>query len=231
MAHCTWCSCSHSNPEQHSSPVRRRQNKAKRSSNAHIWLVVLVLLHLGACPQQGDNQIFASSSYPLPFSLSPFTTRVKGVLTMGGYKQFTMRVWSTKSNAAHASLNVTFSSCCRFSSIILHLLHYEFLQITLWCILGALRITMGWSTLFAESSRREGKKSANIIHISVRESLWVTETFPPLRSRGLWGIKLTPCQCAVKLWSSSQWQEQASWKPSHCWPNFHCSCRPLAPRL
>lgn len=106
---------------------------------------------------------------------------------------------STKTNASDASLNVTFSSCCSFSSIILKILPYEFLQITLWCILGTLRINRGRATPSAEKPPREQKKSAKVLHIPVRESLYMAETFPPHRSRSHQGRKLTPHQCAVKL--------------------------------
>lgn len=152
---------------------------------------------MGACPQQGDDQIFVSSSDPLPSH--PHPAGGESSLTMGGYRQFTMDVCSAKTNAVDASLNMTFSSCCSFSSVILHLLHYEFLQMTLWCILGTLRITMGRSTPSAGTPPREGEKSAKVLHNSVRESLCVAETFPPHRSRALQGRKLTPHQCAVKL--------------------------------
>lgn len=119
---------------------------------------------------------------------------------MGGYRQFTMDVCSTKTNAADASLNATFSSRCCFSSVILHLLHYESFQITLWCILGTLRITMGRSTPSAETHPREGKKLSKVLPISVRESLKsMVETFSAGRSRALQRRKLTPRQHAVKL--------------------------------
>lgn len=106
---------------------------------------------------------------------------------------------STITNASDATLNVTLSSCCSFSSIILNLLHYDFLQITLWCILGTLRISMDRATPSAEKPPREQKKSAKVLHIPVREHLILAETFPPHRSRACQGRKLTPDQCTVKL--------------------------------
>lgn len=56
---------------------------------------------------------------------------------------------------------------------------------------------MGKSTPSAEP--REGKKSAKVLQVSVRESLCMAETFPLHRSRALHGRKLTSHQRAVKL--------------------------------
>ena len=58
---------------------------------------------------------------------------------------------------------------------------------------------MDRSTPSAETPPREGKKSAEVLCISVRESLCMAETFPLRRSRALQGRKLTPHQRAVKL--------------------------------
>ena len=80
------------------------------------------------------------------------------VVKVVSYGQLTMDGCSTRTNAAGASLNVTFGSGCRFSCGILHLLYCESIQITLWCILGTLRIIMGRSTPSAETHPREGKK-------------------------------------------------------------------------
>lgn len=141
-----------------------------------------------------------------------------------------MNFCSTKTNASDASLNVTFSSCCSFSSVILNLLHYEVLQITLWCILGTLRITMGGATPSAEKPPREGKISAKVLHIPVRESIYVDETFPTTRVQSSSGKKTDPSsmRCEV-VGSSSQWQGQTSWMPPHCWPNFNCSSLSSSP--
>lgn len=81
------------------------------------------------CSVWVPTQILASSSDPLPFH--PHPACGESSLTMGGCRQFTMDICSPKTHVADASLNVTFSSCCSFSSVILHLLYYEFLPMTL----------------------------------------------------------------------------------------------------
>lgn len=140
--------------------------------------MVLVLLHLGACHNTEMTKYLQRVQIPS----HPHPVGGESSLTTGGYRQFTMDVCSTKTNAADASLHANFSLYGSFSSVILYLLHCEFLHITLWCILGILRITMDRSMLLP-TPPREGKKSAEVLHISARQSLCMAETFPPCGSR------------------------------------------------
>lgn len=143
--------------------------------------MVLVLLHLGAFHNTEMTKYLQRVQIPCPSH--PHPVGGESSLTTGGYRQFSVYVCSrTKTNAADASLHVNFSLYGSFSSVILPLLHCEFLHITLWCILGTLRMTMDRST-FLQPPPREGKKSAEVLHISARQSLCMAETFPPHRFR------------------------------------------------
>lgn len=150
--------------------------------------LVLVLLRPGACHNTEMTKYLQRIQIPCPSH--PHPAGGESSLTMGRYRQFTMDVCSTKTNGADASLHMNFSLHGSFSSVILHLLLCEFLHITLWCILGTLRIAMDKSTLL-QTPPREGKKSAEVLHFSARQSLYVAETFPLCRSRAFQGRKLT----------------------------------------